>query len=852
MKVVGPGSDPLRAGNEETLASDLEWLLESGEAGPELLAEALVREYYRPLYRLALATLGEAGDAQAAAMETFIQAVLVAYRYHGRPEPEIWLYSLAVPLLRQADRRLVWRRADQALALYEDGAPDSAPQEGELWQAFQALPLDLRLPLALRLLQGRDPPSLAALLRQPEAQIERRLADGLDRLQEGLRAAGVTDGGGEGGVSFFDRFQERWPPPELSDESLAAIAAEVARQARAQSARRKRRLALAEALLVGLALLVVGLIAWRADLFRPGGSASLPPAPPASPSQPPRLTSTPRPTLPPRYEYIVQEGETLEGVAERLGVSPGQLAQWNRLDPLGELQPFISLRLELDRPPWIRSEPGPVTPVAHRSRPLSARSTLDELRAYLQASGTLWRTLWADARLIYYGLPGYAGPAQQSYRQQVWISQPDWMLTLGSSGGNPQLDEISLTAGGLNYQYFGFSNEVLIIPASEPGALFVPVIGLLDPLQSLELTGQARDVRISGEGLAAGRRAVILEWQDDGQRSIFNFATRSRAWIDAQTGVVLRQQVYAGEDLQTLIFEQWVQKIRFDIDFPFLPLEDFRQLGLNSFAANYQATPLPTAEAFPKVTVPAATPIHERILSVGLDPPAGFDPAQSWLTFQYADAQPNGTNSGFLVQLFAGKYFLGEIPDFLDLGSVRCDRSPDGRRVAYSGYGRDGPRFGWFDLVDPGNLHDLDLEAEIGDLAFAPDGESIAFVVNVEGKLKHGVYVYNLRTGVLNLVRLLADEHAESLVWSPDGEYLAMMLYPPDENIRQEILVFDSQDGDLVYRASWDQRTLLDAIDDAVWPPPDFPGHEWGVRFPVQRWQFSMCAAPPTQGTAAP
>ncbi|MEJ2264279.1 MAG: sigma factor [Anaerolineales bacterium] len=71
-------------------------MLQSGQAKEEMLAEALIEEYYAPVFRLALAVLDEPERARQAALETFGSALLEAHRYDGKSGVRAWLLRLAL------------------------------------------------------------------------------------------------------------------------------------------------------------------------------------------------------------------------------------------------------------------------------------------------------------------------------------------------------------------------------------------------------------------------------------------------------------------------------------------------------------------------------------------------------------------------------------------------------------------------------------------------------------------------------------------------------------------------------------------------------------------------------------
>jgi hypothetical protein len=194
--------------------------------------------------------------------------------------------------------------------------------------------------------------------------------------------------------------------------------------------------------------------------------------------------------------------------------------------------------------------------------------------------------------------------------------------------------------------------------------------------------------------------------------------------------------------------------------------------------------------------MPKATLSDEPRNQVLLPPPPGFDPAASWLKFQYnPEGQPHNQTS--TVGVFADQYYLGDV-HLTDPWSIFCTRSPDGSKVAYSFNPYGGPLIGsgWFTLEAPMQVMTGTIGQRYGEFAFSQDSRQLAFwgrdQITSTGKLS----VINLGTGQVK--NLLDVENATSLVWSQDGTQIALVS-GTDNWLSASAQVVDAGSGDLLY-----------------------------------------------------
>jgi RNA polymerase sigma-70 factor, ECF subfamily len=125
--------------------SEHEWV-RLARAGDENAFADLVEAYQSPIYNLCYRMLGDAGEAEDAAQETFLRAYSQLASYDANRSFKTWLFSIAnhhcIDRLRK--RRLTWLSIDDDLpphpALQEQApGPEEASVRREQAAAIQAL-----------------------------------------------------------------------------------------------------------------------------------------------------------------------------------------------------------------------------------------------------------------------------------------------------------------------------------------------------------------------------------------------------------------------------------------------------------------------------------------------------------------------------------------------------------------------------------------------------------------------------------------------------------------------------------------------------------------------------------------
>lgn len=796
--------------DQPDLSPDLEWMLLSRQASPAMLAEGLASEFSVPIFRLAIAVLEDEAAARDTVRATIRAAVTDAERYHGGQGVQTWIFRRAVAFLRRARRRKRaerWRsRSTLERFQRHPGRPIDPPWTGAaLWETLRQFSDETLFSLLLRALLGWQIQEIAPVLGISERQVQADLENAWQKLPAGAPADALKH--------LTQALQARWPDPELPPPEREALAKAALRPVR----RLILRVSPGDLVWIMLAALIVSGLAWSS---RTGA-----PAPAVTPQ--PVVTPTPSPAPTPDFSltYFAQPGETLRSIAEKTGITVQELSRLNSYAPD---EVFTRTRRVLLPEPAPRPAPTAIPAPAQAPALLTGASSPGEALRRLVDSQALWRTLWADAQFVRYGPPGYIGPPQ-SYRVQAWLSQPDQSLQLiGPVGGQP--DYRLLIQG--NYVYFQNAQESLGWFSESPRLLveWSPLVGMIFPTQANWLQAGG-DLEVAGRGAAAGRPAVVVDWKNT------SGGRERRLWIDAQTGVILRQREFSGQDGQSVLADYAFAAVAFDASFP-AGLFDPRQ-GQTEYATDAQG------ETGDLASLPApATPVQRERLAQR-PAPAGFNPALSRLTFQFSpDLSPSETDPQ--VELFADGYYLGSFA-FNNPWELLCARSPDGLSIAYTskpgGVGNN-PRstrsLHWVELKSLNPQSPVEA-LEASSFAFSPDSRRLA-VFGYRASAAPGVDLVETEDG--QITRLIDLAQAESLAWSTDGRQLALIGKRPGQRT-SEILVISASTGRILFQAPVDPDELARAYQppgaNPGWPSPDWPGASWGIAFPARMGELEAC-----------
>ena len=851
--------NPQLPGENQELAPEIEWLLQSRQFSADQVAEELVKFCFTDLYRWMLLCLDERETAAAAAIQTILTAAENAYRYPSAAGALVWVFRLGAREIRRIWPRQLKKKLWTTLFFFLPGGShrsNSLPEtslDAGLWLGVDGLTADQRLTLNLAYGLGWETTRIAQVLELPSEQVEclRRqaisnmFANQQNFIREEWQAA-AEDPAGLLAASLARR------EAQLLDETLdlPEIAAQAAGELAHQARRQSRSLRWKETLwLAGSAGLIV-LILWAVNLWLPdtenSPTTSGPPRPAQITAGPAAATRTPAAPLPsgPIASYLVQPGDSLDSIASFLGVPLDELRRLNP-DVLGqELQSGQALQVMLRRPEQ-PAFPTPVMPGAHLVTPLDYWLTPQEFFNWLINTPARWVTVWLEGLVVDYGPPGIIRTPDQT-PFQAWFSKPDRDLVIWQ-GSDLSLNR-TLTLG--EWQYVGNTQgEIEIRKVENPSDWLLNVRYLVSPgrIAFLQQTG---DWQLLGVDTLVGRKVLIVDWRPDlsvsqalaaqGPAGGAGQVTRRRLWIDASLGVILRWQELVGEpDQEILLRELLVDNIQYDRVFP--RADQFSPWALNDQTfLDHNSTWLAASEAISPVLT--QTPVGRARLPQ-VPPGEEFDPATAQLTFQYAEnASPN--QQQVMAEVYADSAYLGQIV-LSNPEMMICVRSQDGQLVAYTydPFGNpDIMGIGWFRLEYPLRFNRLEIPLIPDSLAFSPNGRYLAYFAGPLHASPGSLSLIDTQTGRQRQLASLI--YANSLMWGPDGKSLAMIVADPEPQMR-EVRILDVETGTFVYHYKVSILSILvPGLRDPDWPAADWPARDWGGVFPPPEQGLQDCLQP--------
>lgn len=175
-------------------------LVEQARRGDQQAFGELVRMHQNAVYNLAYRMLGERGEAEDAAQETFMRAYSNLNRYDADRPFRTWILSIAsnhcIDRLRK--RRLVWLSIDEPLpphpALNSDEVePEDAVISGEREAIIQGMLAELspeyRAAVVLRYWYDLSYTEIAEVMETTESAVKSRLFRARQALAEKMTAA---------------------------------------------------------------------------------------------------------------------------------------------------------------------------------------------------------------------------------------------------------------------------------------------------------------------------------------------------------------------------------------------------------------------------------------------------------------------------------------------------------------------------------------------------------------------------------------------------------------------------------------------------------------------------------------
>ena len=760
------------------LSPDLEWMLESGQASSEMLADALAREYFQPVYRLGLALFNDPKQAEWLAVDSLSAALMQSYSYHGG-SVQAWLFRIVLDRYRR-NRRKFSHRNEAHNWKPDDGSAAVVPfvenTDERLWGAIRKINRKKHLPFLLTYLYQWPNELVADILEVEPKTIIGQLKLVRHRLIEVLSAPDYPTEGlayERLDASIHELLERRWPGMSLDADKFQAIMEDVIAGAEQQRSRHLNLASVKEFILVAIVIVL-------AAGFIYGGNMLFPEPEPTG------LTESTAPAT-----------RLAEVVPTFIPTFTPQPAATTTPTPL----------------------PLPATP-----QPLTLGSSSNDIHDRLFFGQFYYQKLWLDALLTYYGAEGFAD-SPQFYRTQIWLDNTlQASLILGGDPGT-KAEEIVLNRTGV-----GYSTEIDGLP---PFKLRVidgsqssrSVYNARLALYPLSRTDESVTYRVTGREEILGRETLIV---DDVNLAGQRIAT---LWLDSITGLPLRQRYYEPSQ-DNLLFEVRLLDLAFDPDIP-VDLFNPEYPWTGAFAKNATNQPLGPGRIAPNFYVHALAEMKPLPFVLA---PADFNPHDSQLYFQfsqmvYANPPQELPLVLYKASVFSESYYLGQL-DFENPWTMVCDRSPDGLRLAIAN--SESPvrsPLRWVDLTDIPETNGKTHFDVVTQFAFAPDNHRLAVFA------AHEPYgsIYILDTDNDQITHLIDLPDARSFVWSPDGEYLAMIGRVTQPVAGDEVIVVRTSDGEITYRKS---------VDYGGGNLGDWPPLEWGVEFPVEMKSLSQCASP--------
>ncbi|HEY5572983.1 MAG TPA: hypothetical protein VIK64_08220, partial [Anaerolineales bacterium] len=356
-------------------------MLQSGQASREMLAEALVAEYYGQVWRLGLSLFEDSAAAGQFARETLSTALLEVHRYADQVSAQVWILRKALAVSRKSH----WKEARQALDsdrggeqknLAGAGNHDYFQRKDAIHQIRALLNGDRCVAICLHYLLGIEAAEIALIFRSEEGSIRRWINQADQIYRSCLWPSDQKPE--EEGVRLSAWLQYRHPQPALSQNAQREIRSEVLQVTEILERQQRRVHYFKELLMVSIVVLVIGGImlgVWRLNPDRPSSQANV-------------ATEVFLQVERPKKDFYSYNSETTKERA----TSP---------------------------------------------EPLDIMSSPESVQERISHANLHWNSLWQDVSLIFYGPPGYVGPPD-TIRAQIWLRQPnETKMIAGPVGGRP-------------------------------------------------------------------------------------------------------------------------------------------------------------------------------------------------------------------------------------------------------------------------------------------------------------------------------------------------------------------------------------------------------------------------------
>ncbi len=181
--------DPLFDSRPPELTSDLEWMLQSGQATHEMLAEALVQEFYQDAYRIAMVFLDNPLAVRSLLLEVFSYALLNVYRYRSQIGARAWFFRMLTKALRNEIPRFSFKQSVDSQTALDPAADRSVlspmfKAEESILAAFEGLVVHQRLALYFRIVLDWPVEEIALAMGTDSTKVDRWLIKAYQRISQ--------------------------------------------------------------------------------------------------------------------------------------------------------------------------------------------------------------------------------------------------------------------------------------------------------------------------------------------------------------------------------------------------------------------------------------------------------------------------------------------------------------------------------------------------------------------------------------------------------------------------------------------------------------------------------------------
>lgn len=767
--------EPLPDSHITPISTDLDWALQSSQASRSTILEMLIQEYYASMYNLTILLLKDPAKSKAVVREVIITVLTKKDRFRWEFGVKAQLFKLIYKKCQKVDRfptRMLEKYFKEREKHHRTKGLEVTSDEDGMYWRY----ID-NLPkherLALFVFYVQDM-DMAAVA-EILCMNDEKANDLLLAAREALHSAFIGENAKNinDGKRIAQALRMRWQGINFSNDELQEVVDDIQNHLDQKLDRLRLYKAVQQGIMVSGVIALIWVIWWLTSISE-------------------------------------MMGEPVPTVVRTVVVT--QLVQ--------VLEP---------------TEKPPETPTPFpKTQPLSITSTSPEILERMKNGRYLWDSLWVNGLIIQYGPDGYLGPPRIR-RDQVWINQPHSSLVLTGSKD-----------GQVNHAWYSVSGKVYEVNLDTGQPMYYDYHGgelpIYSTLESLifptELNVGENDLQVSGTGQIADQEVIIADWVEKTGR------IKYRLWVDVHTGMVLRILQY-GQDPGTVTLEVLITSIEVNKGVRDNALNR-QNLSLNFIADDYMEDMQHAKKPNPISSV--VEPLSQRTPHPKVNPPNNFDPKESVLKFNW-DRPPVGTRlQPFLIQnrpaddsgevipvdIFADGYYLGHVE--LNPWSVACDRSPDGRRIAFITNigGEDGKRtpvLGWFDLFNIENIHYSLKEIRPGwEIKFSPDSQKIAY----EGCSEQDCGVFLLNTNTLEIDQIFTGI-VDRLSWDLNGEYLAWIGLEAG-TFETDVYILNLDNGELIIHNDY----LLE--QDEIHDHPLL--NEYGIKFEEQRFGLEACSLP--------